>query len=119
LFDELDNSIEQDQLNSGMDIDYEKLNINDNFDCIGEQGQRIIEQMMEVENVVRGAGWLSQCIDGLPNVNVDPVVPNVVQNASKWKAAVESQKQKVLDGKLKNIPSQKKKRQATQKGSSC
>jgi hypothetical protein len=53
LFDELDDSIEQDQLNSGMDIDYEKLNINDNFDCIGEQGQRIIEQMMEVENVVR------------------------------------------------------------------
>jgi hypothetical protein len=52
-------------------------------------------------------------------VNIDPVVPNVVQNASKWKAAVESQKQKVLDGKLKNIPPQQKTRQTTQKGSSC
>jgi hypothetical protein len=104
VLDDLDESIDQAEANSGGDFDYDEHNLHGDFDRIGEEGHKIIQQMMEIENVVKNVGWLDSCMDGMPDIDLEPVLPDIVQGATKWEAAIEVQKHRILVNKTKNVP---------------
>ena len=51
------------------------------------------------------AGWLDECVDGLPNIGSSvPVKPEHQQSSKAWRAAILAEKQAVLDERRKHLP---------------
>jgi hypothetical protein len=73
LMNDLDDSMDQDQHDPILDAEYDEHQAQGDFERIGEEGQKVIEQMMEIESVVNNVGWLHKCVDGIPDVGLEPV----------------------------------------------
>jgi hypothetical protein len=100
VLNDLDNDLNQ----NGGDFEYDEHQLGNELDSIGEEGHKIIQHMMEIENVVRDAGWLAASLDGIPTVDHDPVIPDITLSASQWDASVQAEKQKILEQRQKTIP---------------
>ena len=91
--------LDEEQLNSGENFEIDSLIIDDEYDRIGNEGEKVIEQMMEMDNIVKNCGWMNECIDGLPNVDTNAIQPDIIQGASKWDAAVQVKQQQYIEEK--------------------
>ena len=78
--------------------------MDEQFEHIGQEGERVIRQMMEMEGIVKNSGWLDDSDDGLPTVDLKAVEPEIFQVASKWDTAVQNRHQQYLDKKYSHIP---------------
>ncbi|KIM84091.1 hypothetical protein PILCRDRAFT_56716, partial [Piloderma croceum F 1598] len=66
LLDDLDNE----NLIEGEDFGIDEHQVNGEYDRIGKEGEKVIEQMMEMDHIVKNSGWLNECVDGLPLVDL-------------------------------------------------
>src|SRR5271170_4502021 len=61
--------------------------------------------MVTAERTMRNSGWLDDCIDGCPDVgSLEPIQPYVTQPAKLWKAAILATKKKIIEDKLRYLP---------------
>jgi len=70
------------------------------------ESDKKLRQMIEIEMIVRNAGWLDKIIDGADPIDKEEFRPEKNQSASKWNETVQSAKQKILHDRNKNIPSE-------------
>ena len=47
----------------------------DQYTSVGKTGQQRLEQMAEIQKIVTSAGWLDQCPDGPPSMDVTQIEP--------------------------------------------
>ena len=108
VLSELDDMHDSELNTSGADFDTEKgfegLD-DDNVAVLGKCGKNRMNEMLMVERTMRRAGWLDDCIDGLPDVgSLEPIKPECEQPAKAWRSAVLAKKQAVLDERNKHLP---------------
>ena len=61
--------------------------------------------MASAERTMRLAGWLDECVDGLPDIgSLDPIKPDIEQTAKAWRAAVLAKKQEMIEERNKDLP---------------
>jgi len=94
-----------DLLHSGAKFEVENDGIDAEYDKIGEEGTKVIHQMLEMDNIIKNCGWTDASVDGLPLIDISPVQPEILQNASSWDAAVQVKQQQYLDEKNHHMPS--------------
>jgi len=90
ITDDILEDLDNEKLNSGENFEVDDQILDTEYDRIGEKGQRTIEQMMDMDNIIKECGWLNDCVDGVPVVDLTPAQPEVLQGASKWDAAVQA-----------------------------
>ena len=95
----------------------EKLYMNENVDEINdtflnnidEHGPlyiKRIDQMNSAENIAIKAGWLNDCSDTKPDVgSSEPIIPDILQNASSWQKVVAEERKRILTERKKNTSS--------------
>src|ERR1700677_2701811 len=77
----------------------------DQYTSVGKKGQQRLEQMAEIQKIVTSAGWLDQCPDGPPSMDVAEIEPEELP-PSQWDAAVQEKCQQVLAERNKALPAQ-------------
>ena len=100
MLDDLDD----DQLNSGESFENDKHVEDGHYDRIGNEGKHVIEQMMEMDNIIKNSGWMQESVDGIPNTELNIIQPEIIQSASKWDAAVQAKQQQFLEEKNCHMP---------------
>jgi len=79
--------LDDDLLHSGANFEVENDGIDAEYDKIGEEGTKVIHQMLEMDNIIKNCGWTDASVDGLPLIDISPVQPEIPQNASSWDAS--------------------------------
>jgi hypothetical protein len=98
--------LDEDLLYSGEGFKIEKHIIDGEHDKIGDKREMVIQQMLDMNNIMRNCGWMNESIDGLPSIDLSLIQPDVLQNANKWDAAVQAKWQDYLDEKNCHMPNQ-------------
>ena len=110
LLSDLDDDHMQDGVDFGVNDDNANYDLEDDpfglnkYFCLGKHGSIIKAQMDATENIVRNAGWLNNCPDGVFHIDKDPLEPEILQSAIKWKLVVQKKRQELLDERVQNIP---------------
>ena len=50
-----------------------------------------------MDNIVKNCGWMGESIDGVSDIDLNIVQPEIIQGASKWDAAVQAKQQEFLE----------------------
>jgi hypothetical protein len=80
----------------------------DDLMILGRRGMNRRNEMLAAERTMRLAGWLDECVDGLPDVgSLIPIKPERDQPSKAWRAAVLARKKAILDEKNENLPTNK------------
>ena len=95
--DKVNQTYEED---SDFTCDMEDANVD--YETMGEEGRKITASMLEIEDVVKEAGWLMPSQDGLPEVDVEPVEPHVIQTAARWDNSVAALRNKYVEEKMQH-----------------
>ena len=61
-------------------------------------------RIQEVKRILTLSGWLDNCIDGKPSIDLNVYEPEVLQAAHKWQEAVQAKRQVLIAKKNQNIP---------------
>ena len=113
LLSDLDDDHMHDGANFGVDDDSANYNLEDDpfglnkYFCLGKRGSVIKAQMDATEHIIRNAGWLDNCPDGVIHIDQSPLEPETDWSAIKWKSIVQEKRQQLLDERSQNIPSMK------------
>ena len=100
IIDDLD----EDNLNSEENSQFDPQLLDGEYERMGNEGEKVVEQMMEMDNIIKNSGWLDDSLDGIPGIDLTVVQPQVLQPASKWDAAAENARQHYINEKSQNIP---------------
>jgi hypothetical protein len=111
---DLPDDFDENLLHTGDDFELNNEDFDSEYDQIGKEGDKIIQQMLEMDNIIKNSGWMNESVDGLPSVDLSPVQPEVLQAASKWEAAVQAKRQQYIDEKNRNMPNHPKLLEKTQ-----
>jgi len=107
LLDELDELHDSELVMAGADFngtDYEDEG--NMLTAVGKKGKRRNNDMLTAERIMKTAGWLDECEDGLPDIgSPTPIEPEYNQSSKAWRAAVLAKKKAVIDEKNQHIPS--------------
>jgi hypothetical protein len=61
--------------------------------------------MITAERMMRIAGWLNKCVDGLLNTKPpDPIKLECVQPVRMWRAVVATKKKELMSKRMENLP---------------
>ena len=112
VLDELDRLHDSELAVSGADFDpgaeYDGVE-GDILNVLGKWGKNRRNEMLTAERTLKMAGWLDECVDGLPDVgSLIPVEPKQNQSSKAWRAAVLAKKQAVLNERNKHLPTNTK-----------
>jgi hypothetical protein len=55
----------------------------DQYTSVGKKGQQRMEQMAEIQKIITSAGWLDQCLDGPPSMDVQEKCQQVLAERNK------------------------------------
>jgi len=105
--DQLDDMHYSELANSGADFNANAYLDGDEevFGSLGVKARNRRDAMLSAERIMKTAGWLDKCKDGLPDVGcLDPLKPSVNQPGKSWRAAVLAKRQEILDERIKHLP---------------
>jgi hypothetical protein len=101
---EILDDLDEDELNSGENFEDDNHISEAEYDRIGDEGRRVVEQMMEMDNIVKNCGWMNESIDGAPECDINAIQPERMQGAAKWDAVVQAKKQEILEERKHHMP---------------
>ena len=94
---EILDDLDEDELNSGENFEDDNHILEAEYDRIANERRWLVEQMMEMDNIVKNCGWMNESIDGVPEYDTNAIQPERMQGAAKQDAVVQAKKQEVLE----------------------
>jgi len=73
--DHANGEADDDQFYEGKEFQVDSHLLDEEYEHIGKEGERVIRQMMEMDEIIKNSGWLDKSHDGLPTVNLSVVEP--------------------------------------------
>ena len=80
--DHANGETDDDQFYEGEEFQVDSHLSDEEYEHIGKEGERVIRQMMEMDEIIKNSGWLDKSHNGLPTVDLSVVKPvrNMVIN---------------------------------------
>ncbi|KII82907.1 hypothetical protein PLICRDRAFT_682664 [Plicaturopsis crispa FD-325 SS-3] len=76
-------------------------------DQLGPSSTARERRRAEIERILESSGWTGPSHNGLPEISLDPVLPEVQRSSKQWQQAVQNKRDEVNANRLKDMPEPK------------